>query len=74
MKPNLVLAMLPDGWSKTLAQCQPGPFAYEDRLGFKSEYTENGKILAYNAAGEFFSMPPDTIVQPVSPEWREEEA
>jgi hypothetical protein len=49
-----------------LEDCPPGPFLYENRLGFKSEYrTGTGKIEAFTSSGEFFVLGSDTIVQPV---------
>ncbi len=66
--------IVPDGWPCTLAECPPGPFVTlenPDLLCFKSEYTQDdrgddGRIMAYNSAGEFFCGDGDkTKVQPV---------
>lgn len=48
----------PVGWPCTLAEAPPGPFVtleHPDLLCFKSEYHhDNGRVMAYNSAGEFF--------------------
>ncbi len=70
-----VYVLEPAGWPCTLAACPPGPFFSEgNHLGFKSEYrTTDGKIEAFNEAGEFFWGGTETaderiqlIVQPLN--------
>lgn len=67
----------PIEWPCRLEHLRPGPaiiIATPIRTGhliFKTEYTENGKIIAYNDAGEYLSMDPGTIVQAVYLIWRE---
>jgi hypothetical protein len=71
------LELQPNGWPCRLDECPPGPFVNgNDSLGFKSEYSKDGKIEAYNEAGEFFvagcSDEPcrrEIMVQPVLPVW-----
>ena len=67
------LVLEPDGWACKLSEAQPGPFLHsEDHLGFKSEYrTDDGRVMAYNEAGEFFAVGDDAIVQPLKPVWME---
>lgn len=67
--------LAPLGWPCTLDQCEPGPFMYEGRLGFKSEYVSDGVMEAYNCGGEMFwagckseDERRQVIVQPVSVE------
>lgn len=75
------LVIVPDGWPCSLAECRPGHFVCDEILGFKTEYRESdGKIQAYNEAGEFFwagtkeeSERRRIIVQPVNPTWQEYE-
>lgn len=67
---NLILK--PSGWPCTLAECAPGHFVHEEQLCFKNEYSVEGKLQAFNCAGEYFCMPDTTIVQPVDFEWTEE--
>lgn len=69
------LVLNPDGWPCTLAECPPGAFLHSEKhLGFKSEYhTSTGKIEAYNEAGEFYCGDPKDLVQPLLPEWLEDE-
>lgn len=61
--------IVPNGWVCTLRDAPPGPFVtqtHPDLLCFKSEYrTSDGRIEAYNSAGEFFASGDDTLVQPV---------
>lgn len=67
------LKIIPEGWPCTLEECNPGAFLFEGQLCFKSEYANSdGKIEAYNSAGEFFCRPKECIVQAVTYEWDEE--
>ena len=64
------LVIIPVGWPCTLGEAPPGPFIdprHGDLLCFKSEYNHNnGQVMAYNSAGEFFCAECNaTIVQPV---------
>lgn len=53
-----------------LHRMPPCHFVYEGQLCFKTDYKNgDGKLEAYNSAGEFFCTPDDTIVQPVIQEW-----
>lgn len=64
-------SITPRGWPCSLAECPPGPFVTlpnPDRLCFKSEYYhDDGKVMAFNSAGEYFYFVADSeeIVQPV---------
>ena len=65
-----VLNIMPYGWACTLAEAPPGPFVTIENPGllcFKSEYhEEDGKVRAFNSAGEFFCAEGNaTKVQPV---------
>ena len=59
----------PNGWPCTLLAAPPGPFVtleHPEELCFKSEYREDdGRIRAFNSAGEFFCRGNDALVQPV---------
>ena len=61
--------LMPSDWPCKLSKCRPGAFVTMDdpnMLCFKSEYrTQEGKIEAYNVAGEFFAAGSDTVVWPV---------
>ncbi len=50
--------IIPVGWPCSLKEARPGPFVTLDNpelLCFKSEYHHNdGRVEAYNSAGEFF--------------------
>ena len=67
----------PIEWPCTLEHLRPGPAIVvatpmnKGRFIFKSEYTENEKIVAYNEAGEYLVLDPDTLVQAVYVQWRE---
>ena len=67
----------PIEWPCRLDDLRPGPAIiiatpqFNGRLIFKSEYTENEKIIAYNEAGEYLCMEPGTIVQAVFLTWQE---
>jgi len=62
--------IVPNGWPCTLSEATPGPFVTLENpelLCFKSEYHEqDGRVRAFNSAGEFFCGEADEIVQPVS--------
>ena len=67
---NKRMTLKPDGWFVSVNTCPPGAFAFqygdEWRLGFKSEYrTTNGKVEAFNSAGEFLCIDYDEV--PVIP-------
>ena len=53
------LLIVPSGWPCALRECPPGPFIdpdHPENLCFKSEYGDNdGKIDAFNAAGEYYT-------------------
>lgn len=68
------LIIVPDGWPCTLEECRPGHFVLGEQLCYKSEYfkTSPGDIEAFNCAGEYLSVPPDTTVQPADYEWVDE--
>ena len=59
----------PEGWPCSLEEAPAGPFVTLDKphlLCFKSEYHhDDGRIIAYNSAGEFFCTQ-DARIQPVS--------
>ena len=61
--------VVPDGWPCFLEECPNGPFIdlnYPDDLCFKSEYHhDDGRIMAYNSAGEFFRNVGNPTVQHV---------
>lgn len=70
--------IVPDGWPCRLDQASPGPFVtleHPHLLCFKSEYRhDDGRVMAYNSAGEFFCGDGDKhIVQPVEMVITEEE-
>lgn len=50
--------IVPQGWPCTLAEAPPGPFVTPENpelLCFKTEYHhDDGRVMAYNSAGEFF--------------------
>ena len=48
------IVMIPSSAECTLAECAPGFFVHLGRLCFKSEYRQEGKIEAFNSAGEYF--------------------
>lgn len=65
------MLILPEGWPCTLKEAPPGPFVtltHPTLLCFKSEYhQENGRVMAFNCAGEFFCGDGDAHeVQPIS--------
>jgi hypothetical protein len=67
------LVLKPEGWPCSLQECPPGYFAAEDGegMGFKNEYTKDGKPEAFNEAGEYWCSTGD--VQPLVAEWEEYE-
>ena len=73
--------IVPTGWPCTLGDCPPGPFIFDSRLCFKSEYITENKCDAYCASGEYFCGPPPQtdesrsacMVQPVHIEWSDGE-
>ncbi len=74
---RLAAVLEPVDWPCCLEDLRPGPAIIvatprdQGRLIFKTEYTENEKIVAYNEAGEFLSLHKGTIVQAVYLTWRE---
>lgn len=59
------IQIIPDGWECLVEECRPGFFMCDGQLCFMSEYHEdNGDIIAYNSAGEFF-VTRKIMVQPV---------
>ena len=49
------MIIVPDGWPCTLEACRPGFFVFDNRLCFKSEYTnDNGHLEAFCESGEAF--------------------
>lgn len=65
------LIIEPSGWPCTLKECIPGHLVYQDQLCFKTEYSIDGKLQAFNCAGEYLCIPDSAIVQPVQFEWRD---
>ncbi len=71
------LVLKPNNFPCTLRECPPGPFLFNDVPCFKSEYRHNnGRIDAYNQAGEFFCANGEAdvnavIVQPLEWFWEE---
>lgn len=66
MQQNLIV---PLGWPCTLEEAAPGPFItreHPDLLCFKSEYRhDDGRVMSFNAAGEFATFKNTDTVQPV---------
>lgn len=62
-------AIQPEGWPCKLVEARPGPFVtltHPDLLCFKSEYHhDDGSVMAFNSAGEFFVTGDATMIQPV---------
>lgn len=60
---------VPSGWPCKLSEARPGHFCWDSdykNWGFKSEYThDDGRVMAFNEGGEFFSGGDDFVVQPV---------
>lgn len=69
-----VLKLVPDGWPCSLEECRPGHFVHDGiHLGFKTEYRkENGSVMAFNEAGEYFCVTDVHKVQAVSAQWEDE--
>lgn len=68
------LVLVPNGWPCSLNECPSGALIVDNTLAFKSEYrTNEGKIEAYNEAGEFLCVGSDALVQPVNAIWEEYE-
>lgn len=62
-----ILLIKPDGWPRSLADCPPGHFVYEQQLCFKTEYSGDS---VFCESGEYFRPKPvDPIVQPVIAVW-----
>jgi len=68
--------IVPEDWPCTLEDLRPGAFvsgSHPTLLCLKSEYrNEDGRIDAYNSAGEFWCGDPSEMLWPVSIEEREE--
>ncbi len=64
------LILKPCEFECSIEECPPGLFLHSGHyIGFKSEYAPNGKIEAFNEAGEAFCG--DGKVIPLRPEWEE---
>lgn len=71
-----ILQLIPAGWPCKLSECPPGHFVWKQLACFKSDYKispEYIKISAYNEGGEYLMINEDDFVQPVCPEWIEED-
>jgi len=75
-----VLTLVPAGWPCTLAECPPGLFVFNDKVGLKSEYrSESGDMETFcGDSGEYFwggvhdpSEKAKLILQPVEVKWEE---
>ncbi len=64
------LILEPDGWQSSLEDCPPGLFLSDSKyICFKTEYrTEDGRIEAYNEAGEFYCGDRSNV-QPLKYRW-----
>lgn len=67
------IVIVPAGWPVTLAACPPGAFVWDGQLCFKSEYSQGGKVEAFNRAGEYLCIDLGTFVTPVIDELQDAE-